>query len=98
MNNNMKLPANCAMMNDDEMMNVSGGSAIETAFKAVVAIGGAAALTGVAVVAAKGILSIFGGNPGQWIQDSMTAGKNFIDASMAAGVKFLNKLMGISQL
>ena len=53
MNNNMKLPANCAMMNDDEMMNVSGGSAIETAFKAVVAIGGAAALTGVAVVAAK---------------------------------------------
>ena len=55
-------------------------------------------LTGVAAVAAKGVLSIFGGNPGQWIQDSMTAGKNFIDASMAAGVKFLNKLMGISQL
>jgi hypothetical protein len=49
-------------------------------------------------VAAKSVLSIFGGNPGQWIQDSMTAGKNFIDASMAAGVKFLNKLMGISQL
>ena len=44
------------------------------------------------------MLSIFGGNPGQWIQDSMTAGKNFIAASMAAGVKFLNKLMGISQL
>lgn len=49
-------------------------------------------------MAAKGVLSIFGGNPGQRIQDSMTAGKNFIDASMAAGVKFLNKLMGISQL
>ncbi len=94
MNNNMKLPANCAMMNDDEMMNVSGGSAIETAFKAVVAIGGAAALTGVAVVAAKGILSIFGGNPGQWIQDSVNDGKNFIDASLNAGQNFLNKLMG----
>lgn len=65
---------------------------------AVIAIGGALGLTGVAAVAAKGVLSIFGGNPGQWIQDSMTAGKNFIDASMAAGVKFLNKLMGISQL
>lgn len=80
MNNNMKLPANCAMMNDDEMMNVSGGSAIETAFKAV--------------VAAKGILSIFSGDPGQWIQDSVNGGKNFIDASLNAGQNFLNKLMG----
>ena len=62
------------------------------------AVGGALGLTGVAAVAAKGVLSIFGGNPGQWIQDSMTASKNFIDAAMAAGVKFLNKLMGISQL
>lgn len=41
-------------------------------------------------------MALAGGLPG--IQDSMTAGKNFIDASMAAGVKFLNKLMGISQL
>ena len=92
--NNMKLPANCEMMNDDEMMNVSGGSAIETAFKAVIAIGGAAALTGVAVVAAKGILSIFGGDPGQWIQDSINGGKNFIDGAVNAGQNFLNKLMG----
>lgn len=91
---NLNLPANCAMMNDDEMMNVSGGSAIETAFKAVIAIGGAAALTGVAVVAAKGILSIFGGDPGQWIHDSINSGKNFIDASLNAGQNFLNKLMG----
>lgn len=91
---NLNLPANCAMMNDDEMMNVSGGSAIETAFKAVIAIGGAAVLTGVAVVAAKGILSIFGGDPGQWIQDSINSGKNFIDASLNAGQNFLNKLMG----
>ena len=91
---NLNLPANCAMMNDDEMMNVSGGSAIETAFKAVVAIGGAAALTGVAVVAAKGILSIFGGDPGQWIQDSINGGKNFIDGAVNVGQNFLNKLMG----
>lgn len=94
MNNNMNLPANCAMMNDDEMMNVSGGSAIGTAFKAVIAIGGAVALTGVAAVAAKGILSIFGGDPGQWIQDSINSGKNFIDSSLNAGQNFLNKLMG----
>lgn len=94
MNNNMKLPANCAMMNDDEMMNVSGGGAVETAVKAVIAIGGAVALTGVAAVAAKGILSIFGGDPGQWIQDSINGGKNFIDSSLNAGQNFLNKLMG----
>ena len=91
---NLNLPANCAMMNDDEMMNVSGGSAIETAFKAVVAIGGAVALTGVAAVAAKGILSIFGGDPGQWIQDSINGGKNFIDGAVNVGQNFLNKLMG----
>lgn len=94
MNNNMKLPVNCEMMNDDEMMNVSGGGAAETAVKAVVAIGGALALTGVAAVAAKGILSIFSGNPGQWIQDSVNGGKNFIDGSLNAGQNFLNKLMG----
>lgn len=94
MNNNMKLPANCAMMNDDEMMNVSGGGAVETAVKAVIAIGGAVALTGVAAVAAKGILSIFGGDPGQWIQDSINGGKNFIDGAVNAGQNFLNKLMG----
>ena len=91
---NLNLPANCAMMNDAEMMNVSGGSAIETAFKAVIAIGVAVALTGVAAVAAKGILSIFGGDPGQWIQDSINGGKNFIDGSLNAGQNFLNKLMG----
>ena len=96
--NNMKLPANCAMMTENEKMDTIGGTTAETALKAVVAVGGAAALTGVAVVAAKGVLSIFGGNPGQWIQDSMTAGKNFIDASINAGQNFLNRLMGIAQL
>ncbi len=50
--------------------------------------------TGVAAVAAKGILSIFGGDPGQWIQDSINGGRNFIDASLNAGQNFLNKLMG----
>lgn len=91
--NNMKLPANCAMMNDDEIMNVSGGSAIETAFKAVVAIGGAVALTGVAAVAAKGILSIFCVDPGQWIRDSMAGGQRFLDGAMNAGQSLLDRLM-----
>ena len=95
--NNMKLPANCAMLNENEKMDAVGGTAAQTAVKAVIAIGGALGLTGVAAVAAKGVLSIFDGNPGQWIQDSMTAGKNFIDASMAAGANFINGSVNAGQ-
>ena len=93
--NNMKLPANCAMMNDTEKMDTIGGGAAETAVKAVVAIGGAVALTSVAATA---VSVLFSGNPFGWIQDSMTAGKNFIDGAVNAGADFLNRLMGISQL
>lgn len=95
---NLNLPANCAMMNENEKLDTIGGGAAKTAVKAVIAIGGALALTGVAAVAAKGILSVFSGNPGQWIQDSINSGKNFIEGSMNAGRNFLNKLMGISLL
>lgn len=55
------------------------------------AIGGAAALTGVAAVAAKGVLSIFGGNWNNIISGS-------IEGSMEPGRSFLNKLMSISLL
>ena len=97
--NTMKLPANCAGLNENEKLDTIGGSAVETAAKAVIAIGGAVALTGVAAVAAAGVLSIF--NPNFYkdlIGDSMTAGKNFIGGAVDAGQNFLNKLMGISQL
>lgn len=90
-NEMIQLPAACTLMNEDEMMNVDGGSAVETAVKAVVAIGGAVALTGVAAVAAKGILSIF--NPGL-IGGSISSGKNFIESAVSAGQDFLNKLLG----
>ena len=96
--NKLNMPQNFAPLTEEEKMDTIGGSAAQTAVKAVAAIGGALGLTAVAGVAAKGILSIFGGNPSQWIQDSMTAGKNFIDGSMEAGRRFLNKLMGISLL
>lgn len=95
--NNLNMPANYAMMNENEQMDTIGGGAVETAVKAVIAIGGAAVLTGVAAVAAKGILSIFG-DPTQWINGSINAGKNFIDGAMTAGADFLNRLMGIEQL
>lgn len=96
---NMKLPANCAMMTEDEMTYVDGGSAITTVAKAVVAIGGALGLTAVAGVAAKGILNIF--NPDGWnniISGSVEGGKNFIEGAVSAGSSLLNKLMGISTL
>lgn len=93
--NNMKLPANCEMMNDDEMMNVSGGSAIETAFKAVVAVGVSGVLLCVAGVAARGILSIFNPNGVEGtISDSVNAGSNFIQGALDAGQDFLDGLMG----
>ena len=95
MNNNMKLPANCEMMSDDEMMNVSGGSALETAVKAVVAVGGAGILLCVATAAARGILSIFNPNGLDGaISDSVNAGSNFIQGALDAGQNFLDGLMG----
>lgn len=91
----MKLPANCAMMNEDEMLTAEGGNAVTIAAKAVIAIGGAAALTGVAFVAAKGILSIFNpNNYGDIIDSSVSGGKNFIDNAVESGRNFLNNLMG----
>lgn len=93
--NNMKLPANCAMLNEEEKIETIGGGAAETAVKAVIAIGGALGLTGVAAAA---VSCIFNGDPFSWIKDSMTAGKNFIDGAVNAGQNFLNKLLGISIL
>lgn len=96
MNNEMmKLPTNCAVLTDDEMVDVNGGGALETAAKAVIAIGGAAVLTGVAVWVAKGILSIF--NPEGWskvISNSIEGGQNFIDGVVEAGQNTLDGLMG----
>lgn len=84
MNNEMmELPASCAAMSEDEMMNTCGGSAAdvaETAVKAVVAVGVSAALTGVAAFAAVKILSIF--SPKTW-EDAGTACKNWWDSITA---------------
>ena len=98
--NNIKLPANCAVLSENEKMDTIGGGVVSTAAKAVVAIGGALGLAAVAGVAAKGILSIFNPNAG-WgdiISGSIETGKNFIDGAVSAGANFLNKLMGISLL
>ena len=89
--NNLKLPKDCAMMNEDEMLYTEGGNALTIAAKAVVAIGVSGALVYVAAVAARGILSIFNPNV---IAGGINAGNNFIQNSLSSGEAFLNNLMG----
>ena len=57
----MKLPASHTALHEDEMMYTTGGAAVDTVARAVVAVGGAAALLVVGGVAARAILSVFGG-------------------------------------
>lgn len=95
----IQLPANCVVMNETEQMETVGGSAAETAVKAVIAVGVSGALACAAGAAAYAVLQVF--NPKVWdnfLEGTMTWGKNFIDGSMAAGENFLHKLMGISPL
>lgn len=80
----MKLPANHTALHEDEMMYTTGGAAVDTVARAVVAVGGAAALLVVGGVAARAILSVFGGQGGLTgaIEDSVAAGRNFLNSLM----------------
>ena len=71
----MKLPASHTALHEDEMMYTT---------RAVVAVGGAAALLVVGGVAARAILSVFGGQGGLAgaIEDSVAAGRNFLNSLM----------------
>ena len=77
------------------MNTIGGGDVLETAGKAVVAVGVAGALLVVAGVAARGILGIFHprGVEGA-IEDSINGGQNFIDGVVEKGQNFLDNLMG----
>lgn len=86
---NLNLPADCTLLTEDEMLSATGGTAVETIAKAVVAVGVSAALLVVGGIAARGILSIFGG------VSSVSAGSNFIDIALASGQNFLDNLMGL---
>lgn len=92
----MKLPADCTRMTEEEMMYTNGGAAAETALKAVIALGGAAALLVVGSMAARAVLSIFGGEGGldSAIDSSVDAGKNFIGGALSAGRDWLDTMMG----
>ena len=92
-NKTMKLPADCTLMTEEEMMYTDGGAAAETALKAVIALGGAAALLVVGSMAARAVLSIFGGVDSA-VEDSVDAGKNFIGGALSAGRDWLDTMMG----
>lgn len=89
--NTLKLPASCTLMTEEELRSIHGGTALETAAKAVLAVGVSAGLVIVAGAAAAGILSIF--RPSFWqdlIDRSQTAGKNLIEDSVETGKPFLD--------
>ena len=93
---NLNLPSSCTFLSEEETMNtIGGGDTLETAGKAVVAVGVAGALLVVAGVAARGILSVFHprGVEGA-IEDSVNGGQNFIDGAVEKGQNFLDNLMG----
>lgn len=89
-------PADYALMTKEELAVTTGGTAAETAAKAVVAVGGAAILLVAGSLAARGILSIFGGKGGlaSVIEASVRAGQEFIEGALSSGQDFLNALMG----
>ena len=93
---NMKLPADCALMTEEEMMYTDGGSAVETALKAALVVEGAVVLLVVGSNVARGILSILGGEDGLdgAIDSSVDAGKGFIDSALDAGQDWLDSMMG----
>lgn len=89
-------PADYALMTKEELAGTIGGTAAETAAKAVVAVGGAAILLVAGSLAAREILSIFGGKGGlaSVIEASVRAGQEFIEGALSSGQDFLNALMG----
>lgn len=89
----MKFPADYTCMTEEEMLYTNGGTAAETTVKAVIAVGGAAALLVVGCIAARSILSIFGGLDSV-IDSSVDAGKSFIDGALSAGQGWLDAMMG----
>ena len=93
--NNIRMPASCAMLNENEKMDTIGGAVNENAIKTMAGVGGVIGLVGLAASAAS---TIFTGSPFGWIEGIMNTGRSFIDGSVEAGQKFLNTLMGVSLL
>ena len=93
----MKLPANHTALHEDEMMYITCGASVDTVVKAVVAVGGAAALLVVCGIALRAILNVLGGQRGLSgvVEDSIASGQNFIDGALATGQNFLNDLLGL---
>ncbi len=88
-NEMMKLPTNCAMMSEEEMMYVEGGFKLD----AKVVVAGVAALA-VGAMSLNMLNWFTGSSDTNFIQDSMNAGANFINGFLEFGQNLLNALMG----
>ncbi len=91
---NIKLPTHYAAVGLDESAALSGGAAVDTAVKAVLAVGGAGVLLCAAAIAATGILGIIGEDEDSLIGSAIGSGQRFIDNALSAGQSFLDSLMG----
>ena len=94
MKTELNLPANCAVMTEDEMMYTDGGVKIgdfEVKMPAILA-GAAAIAVGAACI---NMFNWFTGkSDSNFIEGSINAGSNFINGSVNAGQNFLNGLLG----
>lgn len=85
-NEMMKMPANCTLLDEDELHAVDGGA---VSAKAVLAVGAIGAALCVGIVVLRSLLN--GGLDGL-IHDSINAGQNFIDGSESAGKDILDAI------
>ena len=79
----IQFPADYALMTKEELAGITGGTAA-----AILLVAGS--------LAARGILSIFGGKGGlaSVIEASVRAGQEFIEGALSSGQDILNALMG----
>lgn len=87
-NETMKLPANCALLDKNELHAADGG-ALSDAGKAMLALGAIGAALCVGAVVLRSLLN--GGLDGL-IRDSINAGQSFIDGSESAGKEILGAI------
>lgn len=87
-NETMKLPTNCALLDENDLAAVDGGALSGTA-QTVLTVGviGAAVCVGVALLS-----NLFGGGLRGLIDSSVNAGQDFIDGSLSAGQDILDAI------
>lgn len=95
--NTMKLPANCAVMTEDEMTYVNGGFDFDFDFdvKNVIKVGAiGAAVVALGAIGVNMLNWFTGKSDSNFIDSSISVGNSFIQGSVNAGQDFLDGLLG----